>query len=96
MDGEEATETSALLAKPTAVSPDLGLAPNSLPPSETVITADQNGNLKPAEDGESQRGGENRAYHYQGLPDVKAKLCYIVPAVGIGVWHSSLSREQTV
>ena len=93
MEHQEATETSPLLAKPTTVLPDPGLSPNSVPPSETEDAGHQNGGTKPAEDEESQSNDENRGHQYEGMPDVKAKLLYIVPAVGIGVRPSSSLHE---
>lgn len=85
MERQETTETSPLLAKPTATLPDPGLAPNSVPPSEVGGDRPQCGNLKHTEDEESQSNGVDRGHQYEGMPDVKAKLWYIVPAVGIGV-----------
>lgn len=90
MERQEATETSPLLAKPTL--PDPALTPNSVPPSEVGATGRQNGDPKPTEDEESQNNGQDRGHQYEGLPDVKAKLWYIVPAVGIGVRPSSSLR----
>ena len=84
----EATETSPLLAQSTVASPDSALTPN-VPPSQTGVTAPQNGISKPLEDEESQSNGENRGHQFEGMPDVKEKLWYIVPAVGIGVRPSS-------
>ena len=89
MERQEATETSPLLAKPTATLPDPGLTPNSIPPSEIGVTAHRNRDSKPAEDEESQSNGKDRAHQYEGMPDVRARLRYIVPAVGIGVKPSS-------
>ena len=85
MESQEATETSSLLAKPTATGPEPGLAQIGMPPSEIEATGHQVGDSKPAEDEESQSDGKDRAHQYEGMPDVKAKLRYIVPAVGIGV-----------
>ena len=85
MERREATETSPLLAKSTTALPDPGITPNSIPPSEIGDTGSQNGGTKPAEDEESQSTRVDRGPQYEGMPDVKAKLWYIVPAVGIGV-----------
>ena len=89
MECHEATETSPLLIKPTAVLPDPGITPNSVTPSEIGATGHQYRDTKPAEDEESQTNEEGRGHQYEGMPDVKAKLGYIVPAVGIGVRPSS-------
>ena len=85
MERQEATETSPLLVKPTTALPDPGLTPNSVPPSEIGSTGHLAGDTKPAEDEERQSNGEDRGPQYEGMPDMKAKLGYIVPAVGIGV-----------
>ncbi|CAD6593456.1 MAG: hypothetical protein ASARMPREDX12_007212 [Alectoria sarmentosa] len=78
MERHEETETSPLLAKPTSTLPDLGLDPNSVPPGEFGATGHQHGDTKPAEDEESQSNSEDRGHQYEGMPDVKAKLCYLL------------------
>ena len=95
MEHQEATETSPLLTKPTVALPDPGLTPNSVPPSEIGVTSHQNGDAKPADDEESQSNSEDRGHQYEGMPDVKAKLRYIIPAVGIGVRPSLPLHEST-
>ena len=95
MEHQEVTETSPLLAKPTTALPDPGLSPNSVPPSEIEDAEHQDGGTKPAEDEESQSNDENRGQQFEGMPDVKAKLLYILPAVGIGVMLSSSLHEVT-
>lgn len=92
MERQEATETSTLLAKPTL--PDPALSPNSVPPSEVGATRRQNEDPKPTEDEESQINGQDRGHQYEGMPEVKAKLWYIVPAVGIGIFLSA--ADQTI
>ena len=86
---QEATETSPLLAQSTIALPDSALTPNGVPPSQVGVTVPQNGHSKPMEDEESQNNGEDRDHLFEGMPDVKEKLWYIVPAVGIGVRPSS-------
>ena len=83
MESQEATETSPLLAKPTL--PDPTLTSKSVPPSEIGATGRQNGDPTPTEDEESQNNVPDRGQQYEGMPDMKAKLWYVVPAVGIGV-----------
>ena len=89
MEPRHATETSPLLAKPTAPLPDVAVTPNIILPSEIETTQDRSGDSKSVEDEESQNNGKDRAHQYEGMPDVKAKLRYIVPAIGIGVKLSS-------
>ena len=86
---QEATETSPLLAQSTVASPDSPLTPNSVPPSQAGVTVPQKKHSKPLEDEESQNDAEDRGHQFEGMPDVKEKLWYIVPAVGIGVRPSS-------
>lgn len=81
-DNREATETSPLLAKspvpkPVTVSNDTS--------SGAVANGPTTEGQKPAEDAEDPTEDEDRAGQYEGMPEVKAKLKYILPAVGIGV-----------
>ena len=89
MKPREATETSPLLPLSTVASPDSALTPNGVPPGQAGVTVPHNGHSKPLEDEENQKNGENRGHQFEGMPDVKKKLWYIVPAVGIGVRPSS-------
>lgn len=91
MEPQQATETSPLLAQSTTTLPDPGLTPNSIPPSEIEAPAHRDGESKSVEDEESHSVSKDRAQQYQGLPEVKAKLRYIVPAVGIGVRPSQIA-----
>ena len=85
MDCHEATETSPLLGKVSNGSLDDGISHNGVLVDHASVNGYMNGVTKPAEDEESQSNGEDRAPQYEGLPDVKAKLVYIVPALSIGV-----------
>ena len=91
MERQEVTETSPLLAQYTRTLPDPGLTPARIPPSDIGATAHRDGGSKPAEDEESVSISKDRAQQYQGLPEVQAKLRYIVPAVGIGVRLSPIA-----
>ena len=90
MERQSATENSPLLAKPTATLPDPGLTPNTVLSSEVGAYGHQNSDSKSIQDEESQSNGEDRGHQFEGMPDVKAKLWSIVPAVGIGVRFSAL------
>lgn len=85
MEPQDATETSPLLAKSTSTLPDPVLTSNGIPPSEIGAPAQPNEDSEPEEDEESQSNGEDGAHQYQGMPEVRARLWYIVPALGIGV-----------
>ncbi len=90
-DREEVTETSPLIAKSSVPDP-VGTA-NGIPPSANKANGIRGEDQKPAEDEESQRSDEERAAQYQGMPEVKAKLKYILPAIGIGVCLSRFVSE---
>lgn len=83
-DDREATETSPLLAKSSVPEPVAF-------PNDTTSGAAANGRTredpKPTEDEENPTEDGDRAGQYEGMPEVKAKLKYILPAVGIGVWN---------
>jgi len=84
MSQREATETSPLLGKPTTILPDPADAPNGAPPGIVGTNRQSYEDPKPVEDEESQRN-EDRTPQYEGMPEVKKKLKYILPAIGIGV-----------
>ena len=79
------TETSPLLAKLANVLPEPADAPVGVLPTGNSFNGHTNGSLKPGDDGESQ-GDPERETQYEGMPEVKAKLKYIMPAIAIGVW----------
>lgn len=85
MDRHEATEDSPLLGQPEFAANPAGENGNGTITSAGDSNGIQNGSVKPAEDEESQRDGREDATQYQGMPDVKAKLAYILPAISIGV-----------
>lgn len=83
MDDREATETSPLLG--ISAVPDVGNFPNAIPSNAIEINGHLVEDTNPAKDAESQTNSEERAVQYQGMPEVKAKLKYILPALSIGV-----------
>lgn len=85
MDRREATEESPLLGRPESAPNAAGEACNGSIANAGDVNGAQNGLMKPAEDEESQGVGGEDATQYQGMPDVKAKLAYILPAISIGV-----------
>ena len=84
MEDHEPTETSPLLAKPGNVVPEPGDAPIGVLPTGNGVNGHLNGDVKSGDDGESQ-GEPDRITQYEGMPEVKAKLKYIMPAIAIGV-----------
>ena len=83
MGHQDASETSPLLQKP--VSPSGSEAPDDIPPDSTSPNGYGSGDNKPTGDEESHADSGERAAQYEGMPEVKAKLKYILPAIGIGV-----------
>lgn len=84
-DAEDPTETSPLLAKPTNTLVDTGDAPNGVLTNGNSFNGTPNGLSKPGDDEERQEGEGESSPQYEGMPEVKKKLKYIVPAVAIGV-----------
>lgn len=93
------TETSPLLPKPDHLSEipphpvDLsaGLVPEGADPYENEQHNDE------AEDGgvvERQVSNNDRLKQYEGLPEVRKKMKYIIPAVAIGIFLSA--ADQTI
>lgn len=80
---DEATEASPLLAESSVPDPVNGA--NGSPPLAVEANGISKKRQKPAGEEESQNSDAERAAQYEGMPDVKAKLKYILPAVGIGV-----------
>ena len=91
MEGQSASEDSPLLPKTS--QPNLGDV--SKEPSSGTFIGDENGidRVKTADDEEHQSNGEGGAARYEGMPEVKAKLKYILPAIGIGVRLISCIRQ---
>ena len=80
----ESSETSPLLTKPINTALEPGDAPVGALPSGNEVNGHANGVSKP-DDEENQVTDGDEAAPYQGMPDVKKKLKYIVPAVAVGV-----------
>ena len=85
MDRREATEDSPLLGQRESAPNAAGEVCNGPIANAGDVNDAQNGPVKPAEDEESQGVDGEDATQYQGMPDVKAKLAYILPAISIGV-----------
>ena len=76
----DSTETSPLLSTPTEQQTSAG-GDSARPHSNST----NDGVGKHSHDEEAHEG-DDRAAQYGGMPDVKEKLKYIVPAIGIGVF----------
>ena len=82
------TETSPLLAKPIAADVDAGDAPIGVLPNGTSSNGVADVSTKPGDDEESQN---TEMVNRQGIPEVKKKLKYILPAIAIGVRQQDVS-----
>ncbi|KAL9098568.1 MAG: hypothetical protein Q9163_005802 [Psora crenata] len=86
---QEADETSPLLSN-TNIDPG--------EPDGTLPTGTVEENAKPGADEDDEEVGARAEEHgqglYEGLPEVKARLKYILPAVGVGVFLSA--ADQTI
>ena len=93
MPGHEPTEGSPLLSESSTAFLEPGDAPEG-------PLACSNGNYKTIpgdEDEERQDTQSERTVQYEGMPEVKKQLKYILPAVAIGVslnWPSSMSASD--
>ena len=93
MTGAEPTETSPLLSNPATNYLEAGDAPNGPLPTSTgdhdpATNGHANGSTKDnqEQDPERQDGVDNeRVHQYEGMPEVKQRLKYIVPAIAVGV-----------
>ncbi|MCJ1341756.1 hypothetical protein MMC09_007053 [Bachmanniomyces sp. S44760] len=87
----EPTETSPLLSSSIIGNFEAGDAPEGPLPNGT----ESNGHdSKSINDPEGQDEDESATEQYQGMPEVKAKLKYIVPAIAIGIFLSA--GDQTI
>ncbi|KAL9593502.1 MAG: hypothetical protein Q9179_005848 [Wetmoreana sp. 5 TL-2023] len=77
---EEPSETSPLLCKPSNVN-------------GSSINGRADGNIKHGNDEEGQKA---QVTEYQGMPEVKARLKYILPAIAIGVFLSAADQTLIV
>nr|QWW20882.1 MFS transporter [Cladonia macilenta] len=94
MDRHDATEESPLLGQSESPVNDAGEYRNGTITNSGDANGAQNGLVKPAEDEESQKDGREDATQYQGMPEVKAKLAYILPAISIGIFLAA--ADQTI
>ncbi|KAL8935810.1 MAG: hypothetical protein Q9216_005245 [Gyalolechia sp. 2 TL-2023] len=88
----EPTEASPLLRK---ISPTLSEAEdvsNGALPDGSGTEGQTNGAVKQGDDEESQ----DVVTEYQGMPEVKAKLKYILPAIAIGIFLSAADQTLIV
>ncbi|KAL8962723.1 MAG: hypothetical protein Q9193_000910 [Seirophora villosa] len=89
---EEPTETSPLLRNLSHVPPEPEDAPDGSFPQGSSSQGQTNDPSKNGGDEESL----NHVTEYQGMPEVKAKLKYILPALAIGIFLSAADQTLIV
>ena len=90
-DTNSISETSPLLSKNAVatVDADAGKAPNGTTEALVSSGANEEGPI------ERQAGDdEGRRKQFDGMPEMRKKMKYIMPAVGIGVSSGSLARSK--
>ncbi len=92
-DNDRSSETSPLLPKAIKVSPESGDAPEGVLPSTTEANDHINGSTK-SQDEERQDDEGDREVQYKGMPDVRKRLKYILPALAIGVCFPRASMRS--
>ncbi|KAL8721356.1 MAG: hypothetical protein Q9181_007724, partial [Wetmoreana brouardii] len=92
-DNHEPSETSPLLCKPSNALPEPAVAPSGSLPNGSSINGCADGNIKHGNDEEGQKA---QVTEYQGMPEVKARLKYILPAITIGVFLSAADQTLIV
>lgn len=90
---DDPTEVSPLLRKQSNVATEPIDAPTRALPNNGSIRSQSDGNVKNGEDEERQ---EEEVTEYQGMPEVKAKLKYILPALAIGIFLSAADQTLIV
>ncbi|KAL8832639.1 MAG: hypothetical protein Q9170_004799 [Blastenia crenularia] len=91
-DHDEASEVSPLLSNRSGAPSKFGDAPNGPLPDKSGTNGPTNGAAKDGGDEESQ----DHVSEYQGMPEVKAKLKYILPAIAIGIFLSAADQTLIV
>lgn len=86
-DAANPSETSPLLGRPTDTFVEPDDAPNGVLSNGIYSNGTPSGLVKPDDDEERQEGDGDRS-QYEGMPEVKKKLKFIVPAIAIGVCYS--------
>ena len=97
-DAANPSEISPLLGRPAGTFLESGDAPNGVLPNGASPNGTPSGVNKPDDDAERQEGDGDRSPQYEGMPEVKKKLKFIVPAIAIGVCcsirHTTSSTEN--
>ena len=81
--GDAPSETSPLLPKSTVAGSEPVNAPNGLLQKKSGTDGRAEEDIKSVDEEQAQRNGKDS--EYKGLPEVKARIKYIMPALAIGV-----------
>lgn len=99
----QSSETSPLLSKggPDPVEPGSGIAPDGQLANGSVegTSKPQDGGDEDGGNGEAlerQGSAEDRQKQYEGIPEIKAKMKYIMPAVAIGIFLAAADQTLIV
>ena len=91
---DEPSETSPLLTKPADAAQASGIDADGVQVTVDVANGHMNGTVKPGDDEERQDGNGAGPKPYQGMPEVKEQLKFIVPAIAIGVRHKNVRNMK--
>ncbi|KAL8982526.1 MAG: hypothetical protein Q9177_005245 [Variospora cf. flavescens] len=89
-----ASETSPLLPKGKNVIPEPAETPHRAFSNTSCTNGHAQENFKSVNEEQGRSNGEDNDGKYQGLPQVKKQLRYIVPAVAIGIFLAA--GDQTI
>lgn len=81
---DDTSETSPLLTKPSDATPASGAGVDGVQVIGDAASIHVTGTVKAGDD-EERQNSNGAGPTYQGMPDVKKQLKYILPAIAIGV-----------
>ena len=94
MAGDESpSETSPLIPKPRSNLPQ-SPAPNGAVPNGVNSNGQAHEHNKSVDEEETRSDEEGRERQYEGMPEVRKQLKYIVPAIAIGVWLGCQGKRR--
>ncbi|KAI4134394.1 MAG: hypothetical protein LQ347_001572 [Umbilicaria vellea] len=91
---DEPSETSPLLAKPADAAAASGVGVDGVQVIGDAASVRVTGTVEAGDDEERQGGNGAGPQQYQGMPEVKKQLKYILPAIAIGIFLSA--GDQTI
>lgn len=91
---DEPSETSPLLAKPADAAAASGVGVDGVQVIGDAASVRVTGTVEAGDDEERQGGNGAGPQQYQGMPEVKKQLKYILPAIAIGVRRKSVRNVK--